>query len=106
MEKRCHSLRQVGILPVGPQKWKLDPVQHRAVKIIIEDVSSTKKEKAEQECGLPPLESRLNLATIKFTNKLRAYVLDHISRRGIDKWKHSTRLKRSSTLQLNSKIRK
>ncbi|GFV34983.1 hypothetical protein TNCV_2098101 [Trichonephila clavipes] len=32
--------------------------------------------------------------------------LDHISRRVFDKWKHSTRLKRSSTLQLDSKIRK
>ncbi|GFV43772.1 hypothetical protein TNCV_4609301 [Trichonephila clavipes] len=38
-----------------------------------------------------PLESRRNLATIKFTNKLRSYGLDHISRRGFDKWKHSTR---------------
>ncbi|GFV11545.1 RNase H domain-containing protein [Trichonephila clavipes] len=32
--------------------------------------------------------------------------LDHISRRVFDKWKHSTRLKRSSTLQLDSEIRK
>ncbi|GFS85013.1 RNA-directed DNA polymerase from mobile element jockey [Trichonephila clavipes] len=44
-------------------------------------VSSTNNEKAEQECGLPPLESRRKLATIKFTNKLRSYGLDHISRR-------------------------
>ncbi|GFT51184.1 RNase H domain-containing protein [Trichonephila clavipes] len=36
-------------------------------------VSSTNNEKAEQECGLPPLESRRKLATIKFTNKLRSY---------------------------------
>ncbi|GFX97814.1 RNase H domain-containing protein [Trichonephila clavipes] len=77
-----------------------------AAKIIIGAVSSTNNEKAEQECGLPPLESRRKLATIKFTNKLRSYGLDHISRRVFDKWKHSTRLKRSSTLQLDSEIRK
>ncbi|GFV54263.1 hypothetical protein TNCV_4610461 [Trichonephila clavipes] len=53
-------------------KRKLDSVQHRAAKIIIA-VSSTNNEKAEQECGLPPLESRRKLATIKFTNKLRSY---------------------------------
>ncbi|GFV11412.1 RNase H domain-containing protein [Trichonephila clavipes] len=87
-------------------KRKLDSVQHRAAKIIIGAVSSTNNEKAEQECGLPPLESRRKLATIKITNKLRSYGLDHISRRGFDKWKHSTRLKRSSTLQLDSEIRK
>ncbi|GFT78165.1 RNase H domain-containing protein [Trichonephila clavipes] len=87
-------------------KRKLDFVQHRAVKIIIGAVSSTNNEKAEQECGLPPLESRRKLATIKFTNKLRSYDLDHICRRVFDKWKHSTRLKRSSTLQLDSDIRK
>ncbi|GFV95960.1 reverse transcriptase domain-containing protein [Trichonephila clavipes] len=85
---------------------KLDSVQHRAAKIIIGAVSSTNNEKAEQECGLPPLESRRNLATIKFTNKLRSYDLDYISRRVFDKWKHSIRLKRSSTLQLDSEIRK
>ncbi|GFT32283.1 RNA-directed DNA polymerase from mobile element jockey [Trichonephila clavipes] len=87
-------------------KRKLDYVQHRAAKIIIGAVSSTNNEKAEQECSLPPLESRSKLATIKFTNKLRSYALDHISRRDFDKWKHSTRLKRSSTLQLDSEIRK
>ncbi|GFV73129.1 probable RNA-directed DNA polymerase from transposon BS [Trichonephila clavipes] len=87
-------------------KRKPDSVQHRAAKIIIGAVSSTNNEKAEQECGLPPLESRRKLATIKFTNKLRSYGLDHISRRVFDKWKHSTRLKRSSTLQLDSEIRK
>ncbi|GFT70846.1 RNase H domain-containing protein [Trichonephila clavipes] len=87
-------------------KRKLDSVQHTAAKIIIGAVSSTNNEKAEQECGLPPLESRRKLATIKFTNKLRSYGLDHISRRAFDKWKHSTRLKRSSTLQLDSEIRK
>ncbi|GFS88498.1 RNA-directed DNA polymerase from mobile element jockey [Trichonephila clavipes] len=54
-------------------KRKLDSVQHRAAKIIIGAVSSTNNEKAEQECGLPPLESRRKLATIKFTNKLRSY---------------------------------
>ncbi|GFU71269.1 uncharacterized protein TNCV_3782541 [Trichonephila clavipes] len=52
-------------------KRKLDSVQHRAAKIIIGAVTSTNNEKAEQECGLPPLESRRKLATIKFTNKLR-----------------------------------
>ncbi|GFU04232.1 reverse transcriptase domain-containing protein [Trichonephila clavipes] len=87
-------------------KRKLDSVQHTAAKIIIGAVSSTNNEKAEQECGLPPLESRRNLATFKFTNKLRSYGLDHISRRVFDKWKNSTRLKRSSTLQLDSEIRK
>ncbi|GFX60398.1 RNA-directed DNA polymerase from mobile element jockey [Trichonephila clavipes] len=87
-------------------KRKLDSVQHRTAKIIIGAVSSTNNEKAEQECGLPPLESRRKLATIKFTNKLRSYGLDHISRRVFDKWKHSTRLKRSLTLQLDSEIRK
>ncbi|GFV93730.1 probable RNA-directed DNA polymerase from transposon BS [Trichonephila clavipes] len=87
-------------------KRKLDSVQHRAAKIIIGAVSSTNNEKAEQECGLPPLESRRKLITIKFTNKLRSYYLDHISRRVFDKWKHSTRLKRSSTFQLDSEIRK
>ncbi|GFT09078.1 reverse transcriptase domain-containing protein [Trichonephila clavipes] len=87
-------------------KQKLDSVQHRAAKIIIGAVSSTNDEKAEQECGLPSLESRCNLATIKFSNKLRSYDLNHISRRVFDKWKHSTRLKRSSTLQLDSEIRK
>ncbi|GFX41557.1 reverse transcriptase domain-containing protein [Trichonephila clavipes] len=87
-------------------KRKLGSIQHRAAKIIIGAVSSINNEKAEQECGLPPLESRPTLATIKFTNKLRSYVLDHISRRVFDKWKHFTRLKRSSTLQLDSEIRK
>ncbi|GFV73391.1 probable RNA-directed DNA polymerase from transposon BS [Trichonephila clavipes] len=87
-------------------KRKLDSVQHRAAKIIIGAVSSTNNEKVKQECGLPPLESRRNLATIKFTNKLGSYDFDHISRRVFDKWKHSTRLKRSSTLQLDSEIRK
>ncbi|GFT47390.1 probable RNA-directed DNA polymerase from transposon BS [Trichonephila clavipes] len=85
-------------------KRKLDSVQHRAAKII-GAVSSTNNEQAEQECGLPPLESRRKLANIN-TNKLRSYGLDHISRRVFDKWKHSTRLKRSSTLQLDSEIRK
>ncbi|GFU22735.1 reverse transcriptase domain-containing protein [Trichonephila clavipes] len=89
-------------------KRKLDSVQHRAAKIIIGAVSSTNNEKAEQECGLPPLESRRKLATIMFTNKLLwfGYGLDHISRRDFDKWKNSTRLKKSSTLQLDSEIRK
>ncbi|GFX31479.1 RNase H domain-containing protein [Trichonephila clavipes] len=58
-------------------KRKLDSVQHRAAKIIIGAVSSTNNEKAEEECGLPPLESRRKLATIKFTNKLRSYGAPH-----------------------------
>ncbi|GFU89021.1 reverse transcriptase domain-containing protein [Trichonephila clavipes] len=58
-------------------KRKLDSVQHRAAKIIIGAVSSTNNEKAEQECGLPPLESRRKLATIKFTNKLCSYGAPH-----------------------------
>ncbi|GFW39254.1 reverse transcriptase domain-containing protein [Trichonephila clavipes] len=73
-------------------KRKLDSVQHRAAKIIIGAVSSTNDEKAEQKCGLPPLESRRKLVTIKFTNKLCSYGFDHISRRVFDKWKHPTRL--------------
>ncbi|GFU46222.1 RNase H domain-containing protein [Trichonephila clavipes] len=56
-------------------KRKLDSVQHRAAKIIIGAVSSTNNENAEQECDLPPLESRCKLATIKFTNKLRSYAI-------------------------------
>ncbi|GFX56430.1 RNase H domain-containing protein [Trichonephila clavipes] len=59
-----------------PQQ-KLDSVQHRAAKIIIGAVSSTNNEKAEQECGMPPLESRRKHATIKFTNKLRSYGAPH-----------------------------
>ncbi|GFY26427.1 RNase H domain-containing protein [Trichonephila clavipes] len=110
-DMKCHFLRYTVTPNIDP--WhngcpaqKLDSVQHRAAKIIIGAVSSTNNEKAEQECGLPPLESRRNLAAIKFTNKLRSYDLDHISRRVFDKWNHSTRLKRSSTLQLDSEIRK
>ncbi|GFV91119.1 reverse transcriptase domain-containing protein [Trichonephila clavipes] len=94
------ALRKLNILR------KLSGTSWGAAKIIIGAVSSTNNEKVEKECGLPPLESRRNLATIKFTNKLRSYDLDHISRRVFDKWKHSTRLKRSSTLQLDSEIRK
>ncbi|GFS60771.1 RNA-directed DNA polymerase from mobile element jockey [Trichonephila clavipes] len=52
-------------------KRKLDSVQHRAAKIIIE------------QCHQPIMKRRV-----------------------FDKWKHSTRLKRSSTLQLDSEIRK
>ncbi|GFX23000.1 RNase H domain-containing protein [Trichonephila clavipes] len=64
-----------------PVKRKLDSKQHRATKIIIGAVSSNNNETAEQEFGLPPLESRRNLATIKFTNKLRSDALNHMSRR-------------------------
>ncbi|GFV32896.1 RNase H domain-containing protein [Trichonephila clavipes] len=85
---------------------KLDSVQHRAAKVIIGAVSSTNNEKAEQKCGLPQLESRCNLVTIKFTNELHSYNLDHISRRVFDKWKHSKRFKGPSTIQLDSQIRK
>lgn len=87
-------------------KQKLDSIQHRASKIIIGAVSSTNNKKAEQECGLPPLESRRNLATIKFTNKLHCDGTDHISTRVFNEWKETTRLKRSSTLQLDRDIRK
>ena len=58
---------------------KLDSIQHRASKIIIDAVSSTNNEKAKQECGVPPLECRPNLATIKFTNKLNSYNSDYVS---------------------------
>ncbi|GFW17709.1 reverse transcriptase domain-containing protein [Trichonephila clavipes] len=78
-------------------KQKLDSIQHRASKIIIAAVSSTNNEKAERGWGLPPLEWRRNLATVKFTNKLRCYKEDHISTRVFNEW--------SSTLQLDEDIR-
>ncbi|GFV93548.1 RNase H domain-containing protein [Trichonephila clavipes] len=86
-------------------KQKLESIQHRASKIIIGAVSSTKNEKAEREWGLPPLECRRNLATVKFTNKLRCYKEDHISTRVFNEWPYTKRLKRSSTLQLDEDIR-
>ncbi|GFS78214.1 RNase H domain-containing protein [Trichonephila clavipes] len=86
-------------------KQKLDSIQHRASKIIIGAVSSTNNEKAERECGLPPLECRRNLATVKFTNKLRCYKEDHISTRVFNEWSYTKRLKRSSMLQLDEDIR-
>ncbi|GIY48798.1 reverse transcriptase domain-containing protein [Caerostris extrusa] len=75
------------------QSSKMDSVQHRASKIIIGAVSSTNNNKAEQECGLPPLENRRNLAIIKFTNRLRSNNMDHISTRAFNEGKGSTRLK-------------
>ncbi|GFW17135.1 reverse transcriptase domain-containing protein [Trichonephila clavipes] len=86
-------------------KQKLDSIQHRASKIIIGAVSSTNNEKTERECGLPPLECRRNLATVKFTNKLRCYKENHISTRVFNEWSYTKRLKRSSTLQLDEDIR-
>ncbi|GFX61849.1 probable RNA-directed DNA polymerase from transposon BS [Trichonephila clavipes] len=86
-------------------KQKLDSIQHRASKIIIGVVSSTNNEKAEKECGLPPLECRRNLATVKVTNKLRCYKEDHISTRVFNEWTYTKRLKRSSKLQLDEDIR-
>ncbi|GFX52496.1 RNase H domain-containing protein [Trichonephila clavipes] len=86
-------------------KQKLDSIQHRASKIIIGAVSSTNNGKAEREWGLPPLECRRNLATVKFTNKLRCYKEDHISTRVFNEWSYTKRLKRSSTLQLDEDIR-
>ncbi|GIX92924.1 RNase H domain-containing protein [Caerostris extrusa] len=83
----------------------MDSVQHRASKIIIGAVSSSNNNKAEQECGLPPLENRRNHATIKFSNRIRSNKMDHISTRVFNEWKGSTRLKRSSTLQLDKDIR-
>ncbi|GIY23885.1 hypothetical protein CEXT_294911 [Caerostris extrusa] len=83
----------------------MDYVQHRTAKISIGVVSSTNNNKAEQECGLPPLENRRKIATIKFTNRLRSNNMDHISTRVFNEWKGSTRLKRSSTLQLDKDIR-
>ncbi|GIY82779.1 hypothetical protein CEXT_276871, partial [Caerostris extrusa] len=65
----------------------MDSVQHRASKTIIGAVSSNNNNKAEQECGLPPLENRRNLATIKFTNRLRSNNMDHISTRVFNEWK-------------------
>ncbi|GIY31397.1 reverse transcriptase domain-containing protein [Caerostris extrusa] len=69
------------------QPSKMDSVQHRASKIIIGAVSSTDNNKAEQEWGLPLLENRRNLATIKFTNRLRSKNMDHISTRVFNEWK-------------------
>ncbi|GFU25041.1 hypothetical protein TNCV_3873411 [Trichonephila clavipes] len=94
---------------MGPEKisskQKLDSIQHRASKIIIGAVSPTNNEKAEREWGLPPLEWRRNLATVKFTNKLRCYKEDQISTRVFNEWTYTKRLKRSSTLQLDEDIR-
>ncbi|GIY15664.1 hypothetical protein CEXT_259601 [Caerostris extrusa] len=42
---------------------------------------------------------------MKFTNRLRSNNMDHISTRVFNEWKGSTRLKRSSTLQLDKDIR-
>ncbi|GFW95980.1 reverse transcriptase domain-containing protein [Trichonephila clavipes] len=70
-------------------KQKLDSIQHRVSKIIIGAISSTNHEKAERECGLPPLEWRRNLATVKFTNKLRCYKEDHISTRVFNEWTYT-----------------
>ncbi|GFU33472.1 RNase H domain-containing protein [Nephila pilipes] len=86
-------------------KQKLDFVKHRASKIIIGVVSSTNNVTAEHECGLPTLESRRKLATVKFTNEIR-YNTDHISTNVFNQWKDSERLKRSSTLQFDNEIRK
>ncbi|GIY07153.1 hypothetical protein CEXT_791611, partial [Caerostris extrusa] len=66
---------------------------------------STNNNKAGPECGLPPLENRRNLATIKFTIRLHSNNMDHIPTRVFNEWKASTRLKRSSTLQLDKDIR-
>ncbi|GFV55592.1 reverse transcriptase domain-containing protein [Trichonephila clavipes] len=85
-------------------KQKLDSIQHCASKIIIGAVSSTSNEKAEREWGLPSLECRRNLATVKFTNKLRCYKEDHISTRVFNEWPYTKKLKRSSTLQLDEDI--
>ncbi|GFV44015.1 RNase H domain-containing protein [Trichonephila clavipes] len=86
-------------------KQKLDSIQHRASKIAIGAVSSTNNEKAERECGLPPLDCKRNLSTVKFTKKLRCYKEDHISTRVFNEWTYTKRLKRSSTLQLDEGIR-
>ncbi|GFX20512.1 RNase H domain-containing protein [Trichonephila clavipes] len=83
-------------------KQKLDSFQHRASKVIIGAVSSTNN---EREWGLPPLEWRRNLATVKFTNKLRCYKEDHISIRVFNEWTYTKRLERSSTIQLDEDIR-
>ncbi|GIY31627.1 RNase H domain-containing protein [Caerostris extrusa] len=83
----------------------MDSVQHRASKIIIGAVSSTNNNKVEQEWGLPSLGNRRNLATSKFINRLLSNNMDHISTRVFNEWKGSTRLKRSSTVQLDKDIR-
>ncbi|GIY10701.1 hypothetical protein CEXT_748781 [Caerostris extrusa] len=74
----------------------MDSVQH-SIENHYRSSLSTNNNKAEQECDLPPLEIRRNLATIKFTNRLRSNNMDHISTRVFNEWKGSTRLKRSST---------
>ncbi|GFX18570.1 hypothetical protein TNCV_3371431 [Trichonephila clavipes] len=97
---------QFGLRPLFLLSGNLILYNTELPKLLLEQCHQPCNEKGEQECSLPSLESRCNLATIKFTNKLSSYGLDHISRRVFDKWKHSPMLKRSSTLQLDSEIGK
>ena len=83
----------------------MDSVQYRASKIIIGAVSSTNNLKAETECGLLPLDNRRRLSIVKFTNKIRSSHEQHISSVTFRSWTAKTRLKRSSTLQLDQTIR-
>ncbi|GFT27413.1 hypothetical protein TNCV_1275321 [Trichonephila clavipes] len=66
-------------------------------------VSSTNNVKRKNECGLPSLESRKKLATIKFTNKIRSCHEQHTSNVTFRVWKAKKRLKRSSTLQFKKR---
>ncbi|GIY21933.1 reverse transcriptase domain-containing protein [Caerostris extrusa] len=106
------ALRKLSILrKLCGTTWGSKPktVKHAfcsiSTKIIIGAVSSSNNNKAKQECGLPPLVNRRNLATIKFANRIRSNKRDYISTRVFNEWKGSTRLKRSSTLQLDKDIR-
>ncbi|XP_054720827.1 uncharacterized protein LOC129230454 [Uloborus diversus] len=87
-------------------KETLDSVQYRASKIITGAESSANNTKAELESGLVSLENRRKLATVKFTNKIRSHSKDHIAHRAFNDWTGTSRLQRSSTLQLDRDIRR
>ncbi|GFU05473.1 RNase H domain-containing protein [Trichonephila clavipes] len=84
---------------------KIDSVQYRTSKLIIEAVSSTNSLTAENECGLTSLKGRKKLATIKFTNKIRSCGEQNISKIAFHSWSAKNRLKKSSTLQFDKDIR-
>ncbi|GFT27507.1 hypothetical protein TNCV_1275981 [Trichonephila clavipes] len=84
-------------------KEKIASIKCTASKIIIGTVSSTSNVKEENECGLPSLERRRKLATIKFTNKIRSCHEQHTSNVTFRVWKARKRLKRSSTLQFKKR---
>ncbi|XP_054709011.1 nephrin-like [Uloborus diversus] len=72
---------------------------------IVQKMSSANNSKVELESGLVSLENRRKFATVKFTNKIRSHNKDHIANRAFDVWTSTSRLQRSSTLQLDRDIR-